>query len=507
MLACRRRAMPARPGTLIVGYGWELPPVQNPLLDAADRLLFSKLLRLDRNFIPQPELAESFARSPDGLSYVLVLREGATWHDGHPVTADDVVFTVRTALLPTTPFPSKYLLRSGGQDVVVTAEGARRVRFVMPRPDPAFLAHLGASNGPRIAPRHLLEGQDLQRSPFNWHPVGSGPFRLRELLDGMRITFERNLTYFEGTPCLREIIYESMPDPEARLAAFHAGEIDVSQEDNLERARQYMRLPGIDVHIVTTAFVNQLALNQRDPLFSDRRVRRAIAHALDRPAMARAALGDEMFFEPSLIGPTHWAHHPSVPRYAYDPDRAQRLLDEAGWKRGSSGVRERSGVPFRFTTPLTIDLDRRYGTLIQQYLRAVGIEQILEPVVDYAVAVKRRASDRLQTAFHGCINYEPSELYSCWHSSQIPPTGQNLWRFANAEVDHLLERAGEELDHETRRGLYARVQERILEECPTIPLHVFVQGHIVRRRISGYPPPSGNYTGILHQAPWRICAA
>jgi peptide/nickel transport system substrate-binding protein len=194
-----------------------------------------------------------------------------------------------------------------------------------------------------------------------------------------------------------------------------------------------------------------------------------------------------------------------VPTYAYDLARANALLDEAGWVLGADGVREKGGTKLSFVNQPWRDFERNYAPLMQQYLKAVGIDMQIATVPDFATVEQIRHEGKAQSLFFGSIDYEPGELHQYFHSSQIPPTGLNVWHYANPEVDALLDQGLAEVDIEARKPIYAKVQELILADCVTIPLHVHLNNVIVRTdRVTGYPEPAGNWSGVLLQAPWKV---
>jgi peptide/nickel transport system substrate-binding protein len=413
-------------GTLICATPFDLFSIYNPLLSQTDPLIFSQLWRFDANLVPQPELAASYEVSPDGTVYTIHLRSDATWHDGQPVTADDVVFTVQTVLDPKVNFNYRFALQVDGKDIKAEAVDAHTVKFTLPGPDAPLVAHLTAPWVLQIAPKHLLAGQDLQKTSFNRNPVGSGPFKFKEQVDGDHQTLERYDNYFEGKPLLDQVITRPITDLQARLAAFQAGDIDVDlrEEDNIS-TKQFAAVSGATAYILDTPYVQQLTLNNADPLFADSNVRQAIAHALDRESMVRTVIGESTDVARSVIGQKHWAYNGDVPTYDYNADKAKSLLDQAGWTVGGAGIREKGGQKFSFVNQPWRDFERNYAPLIQQYLKAVGIDMQIQTVPDFATVTQIRQSGKAQSLFFGCIDYEPGELFQYFHSSQVPPTGQN----------------------------------------------------------------------------------
>jgi peptide/nickel transport system substrate-binding protein len=492
-------------GTLIACIPFDLWSIYNPLIGQSDNFVFDTLWHFDPNLVPTPQLAESYEVSEDGKVYTIHLVKNATWHDGQPVTAHDVVFTWQTMLKPDVNFPYKFALQVNGEGIQAEAVDDYTVKLTLPAPNAALIAHLAAPWIFTAAPKHLLEGENPETSSFNTQPIGNGPFKFKEQVDGDHQTLVRNDAYYGGAPLLDELITRPITDLQARVAAFQAGEIDVdTREEDLIATQQIASTEGATSYVLATPYVQQFTMNNADPVFADPAVRKAIAHAMDRAAMVRTVVGDEAYAALSVMGTSHWAYNPNVPTYEYDPEKAKAMLDEAGWVAGSDGIREKDGVKLSFLNQPWRDFERNYAPLIQQYLQAVGIEMKIETVPDYATVQEIRVSGKAQSLFYGSIDYEPGELHQYFHSSQVPPAGLNLWNYSNPEVDSLLEQGNQEVDIEKRKPIYAKVQELIMGDCATIPLHIHLNNVIVRTdRVGGYAEPTGNWLGVLLAAPTK----
>src|SRR5215203_3709613 len=492
-------------GTLIVSFPFDLYSIYNPLLSQTEIAVFSNLLRFDPMLTPTPQLAKTWEISEDGLTYTFHLAENATWHDGTPLTAHDVVFTIETALQPEVNFLYKFLLQVNGVDIKAEAVDDYTLKLTLPEPNASLLAHLAAPWVLAVAPKHLLEGENQDTTSYNTAPVGSGPFKFVEQVDGDHLTIARFDGYFEGTPILDEMIYRPIVDMQARLAAFQAGEVDVdNREEDLISTAQFATTEGSTSYILPTPYVQQFTLNCSDPLFTDVKVRQAIAYALDRPAMVRTVIGDESYAALSVMGPGHWAYNPDLPTYAYDVEKSKALLDEAGWV-DNGGTREKDGVKFSFTNYAWRDFERGYAPLIQQYLQDVGIEMKIEAVPDYATVQTFRLDPKSQSLFYGSIDYEPGELNQYFSSTEFVPDGLNVWQYANPEVDELLKQGNATTDQEARKEIYFQVQSKLMEDCATIPLHVHLNNIIVRTdRVGGYAEPTGNWLGVIYPSPWTL---
>ena len=498
---------PKQGGTLIAASPFDFTPF-NPLLGfGGNYLLWSRLFKFDAKLNPIPDLAEDFEISDDRTVYTIRLRQNAFWHDGTPVTADDVIFTIESDLDPSNQFPMAHVLKVGNEPVRVAKVDDYTVTFTVAEPYAPLLAHMAASWVLPIGPKHLLDGVDLQTTDFNVNPVGSGPFKFKEVVQGDHLSLERFDQFYFGTPLLDGIIIRVLTDKEARLAAFQAGEIDLDMfEEDLIVTQQVAGVPGAKSYALDTPYVQQFTLKNTDPLFADVRVRQAISHAIDKPNMVRTVIGDADYAAWSVVGKIHWAHNPDTPRYEYDPEKAKALLAEAGWSdTDGDGVLEKNGEKFVFTHAAWRPFERDYAPLIQQFLKAVGIQMEIQTVSDYATIQVLRQGGEAQSLIYGSIDYEPGELFQYWHSNRFPPAGQNVWFYANERVDDLLQQGQMEFDVAKRAAIYREVQQYIMEEAATIPLHFHVQVDIARAdRIAGYPEPVGNWNGVLYQEPWKI---
>jgi len=203
-----------------------------------------------------------------------------------------------------------------------------------------------ASDRGYIVPKHLLEGKDIVASEFNRRPVGTGPFAVKEWVAGSHILLVRNPVYWEtDRPALDEVLVRILPGTAAQRAALQRGEVDLQ-----------LHVPTADVGFVKGLTEYQIVpqpsyawwhfwLNNEDPILNQRVVRQALAHGLDKAGIASAVMGGLVAPLHAVIPPAHWAHNKSVKAYAYDPARAGQLLDEAGWKMGTGGIRQKDGKP------------------------------------------------------------------------------------------------------------------------------------------------------------------
>jgi len=454
--------------------------------------VFSGLVRYDKNLKLEGELAETWEVSPDGKRITFRLRKGVTWHDGAPFTSEDVLFTYRRMIDPNTP--------------TAYAEDFKQVKRAE-TPDPStFVVEYGkpfapalASWGMHILPKHLLaEYPDISRSPLNKKPVGTGPFRFVEWKTGEKTVFEANPDYFEGRPYLSRVVTRVIPDPATMFLELKSGGIDMMGVTPLQYTRQTeteeFRRSFHKYRYLSFGYT-YLGFRLSHPLFSDIRVRQAIAHAIHKKEIIDGVLFGLGQEATGPYKPGTWVHNPDVKRYPYDPQRAKALLGEAGWKDADGdGVLEKEGRKFSFTVLTNAGNESRAKTaaIIQQNLAAVGVKmeiRTLEWAAFINEFVDKRKFDAVILGWN--IPQDPDQ-YDIWSSKKTGPKELNFVGFQNAEVDRLLEEGRRTFDLEKRRKAYSRIQEILAEEQPYVFLYYPDALPVVHKRIHGVEPaPAG----------------
>jgi peptide/nickel transport system substrate-binding protein len=455
--------------------------------DAAS-YVFNGLVRYDKNVKLEGELAESWKVAPDGKKITFRLRKGVKWHDGTPFTSDDVMFTYRKIIDPKTP--------------TAYAEDFRQVRRAS-NPDPhTFVVEYEkpfapalASWGMSILPKHLLgKYEDISKSPLNKeHPIGTGPYKFVEWKPGARVVFEANPDYFEGKPYIQRVITRIIPDQATMFLELKSGGVDSMNLTPVQYTRQteteeFRR--SYNKYRYTAFNYTYLGFRLSHPFFADRKVRRAIAHAISKKELVEGVLfglGRE------AIGPYKpgtWVYNPDVPAFPYDPARARALLAEAGWKPGADGTLEKGGKKFRFTVLTNAGNESRAKTaaILQQHLSAVGIAMEIR-TVEWAAFINEFIDKRKFDAVILGWNVTPDpDQYDIWSSRKTGPKELNFVGFSNPEVDRLLEEGRRTFDLEKRRKAYFRIQEILAEELPYVFLYVPDSLPAVHNRFHGIEP-------------------
>jgi len=479
-------------GTYVEGVVGQLGSL-NPLFGEAtagpndlDALLFEPLVRVLPTGTVQARLASRWEVSPDGRSYSFTVRPNARWSDGTPVTADDVVFTVRTVQDP--QFPGA-LLNQSWKDIIATAIDAGHVRFALPGHNAGFLANLELLD---IVPSHLLAGKsmaELASASPNLNPVGTGPFRMVGNL-GDRIQLERN-PFAWRRPWLNSMTIRSFPSQTAALDALDRGQIDGLANLTPSGAAQERANRQVSVLSTSTYQYAELLFNLKAeaPYFQDVKVRQAIARAIDRPAIIRDVLGGQAVPADSPIPRSiTWAYDGAAQQPAHDATAAAKLLDDAGWTL-VNGVRTKGATSLSFGLTVSSDVPpyERVAEKVATQLAEVGIVAQLRPVTTASLIhdyLNPRSFDMTLTAFD---NGPDPDVYSFWHSSQSHTGGFNFAGMKkNVFIDGDLEDGRNTLDLKARAKAYATFQEDFAKEIPAVFLYSPRYVIAVNRRIHGF---------------------
>jgi len=434
--------------------------------------IFDGLVYYDSNLAPQPSLAERWEVAADGRSITFHLRPGVKWHDGQPFSAADVKWSLENVWKTINP-RDKPLFENVTS--VATPDDAT-VTLTLSAPSLPILSVLNGVGAP-ILPKHLYEGTDVLNNPLNNKPVGTGPFVFKEWKRGEYVLLERNPNYWDaGKPYIDKLIFRVIPDAGARAAAIEKGEIQYAPFNpvpfrDLERLAA---LPALKVETRGYEWLSSLFyldFNVEAPYLKDVRVRQAIAHAIDRDALARVVWFGYAKPAISPIPSTVTTFFdPTVPVYAFDVKKAETLLDEAGFKRGADGAR--FAVTHDFL-PYGDDF-RRTGEFLKQSLKRVGIEVTLR-AQDSAAFIKRVYGDRdfdISSSYNAAFP-DPQigvvrEYWSGWLGTKTPWTNGSGYR--SAAVDRLIQDAAIRPDQAARIADFKQFQQRVQRDLPTLPL-------------------------------------
>ena len=471
----------SRAGILRYGSGYE-PDSLNPLFantEAANDVayvVFEPILRYDANgnFVPAAVTEVPTTRnggiSPDGKTIVLHFRKGMRWSDGAPYDARDLVFTWRAVMNPR----NNTRLQSGWDAIAsMQLHGVDTVTIRLKAVSVAILGSfaVGGAGYPPL-PAHLLSAlPDLNTAPFNSRPISSGPFVLTAWNHGTSLEFAPNRYYWRGKPGLQRLSYVIVPNTDTLLSQLRTHEIDVYASVGENQIPQLASIAGITVTKTLTANWRRLAFNLSKPVFADRRVRLAIAEAVDWGRLNQTIFHGYNLRAVSDIVPSSWAA-PHIAAYRYDPDDAARLLDAAGWHAGPGGVRTKAGVPLSFTVSTTNAKPSNVQAEVQmqQDLRGSGIALVIKNYPGSLLFARDGPIYRgnYDAEFTIETNGPDPDNEGMWSGAFIPPRGTNTSWFDDPLVNRTSHAATLTYDRSRRRMLYAQEEARIHALVPAV---------------------------------------
>ncbi|HTR45233.1 MAG TPA: peptide-binding protein [Thermodesulfovibrionales bacterium] len=481
---------PAYGDALIEGSIGE-PTVLIPMLagDSASHQIagwiFNGLVKYDTDLSIIGDLAESWEVSNDGLVITFHLRKGVKWTDGVEFTAEDVMFGYRTIVSEKTPtaYAEDFLQ-------VKKAEVLDRYTFRATYEKP-FAPALSTWGSLVVLPKHLLEGKDITKSDLTRNPVGMGPYTLRKWVPGQEVLLDSNKDYFEGRPYIDHYVYRIIPDPATMFLELQAGGVDLMGLTPLQYTKQtdtlYFR-ENFQKFRYPAFVYTYMGFNLKHPFFQDRRVRQAIAHAIDKQEIVDVVLFGLGKPATGPYVPNTWPYNPKVKEYEYNPEKAKQLLKEAGWQdRKGSGVLEKDGRPFQFTIFTNMGNSTRMNTatIIQWRLAKIGIKVDIR-ALEWSTFVNQFIDKRrFEAVILGwSISFDPDQ-YDIWFSGKTKEKEFNFVGYNNPEVDALLEKGRRTFDIELRKKIYFRMQEILAEDLPYIFLYVPEATPIVQARFKG----------------------
>jgi peptide/nickel transport system substrate-binding protein len=443
-------------------------------------LLHVALTRPDGSARRVPELAGSW-EAPDPTTLVFHLRRDFRFADGSPVTADDVRATYEAVRDPRLASP-----RRGALAVLSAVEAPDAGTVVMRTTEP--FAPLLDATGLGILPASRA------RDPREV-TVGAGAFRLVESRSGERLVLAPNPGHPGGGPRLDPLVVRFVPDEVVRVLELERGGVGFCEDTpEPELVGRLARDPGLVVRRIPGTSFAYLAFNLRDPRLADRRVREAIALALDREALVRFVLGGGARPASGLLSPEHWAYAP-VPAPRHDPARARRLLDRAGYPDPDGpGPEPRFRLLYKTSTQPG---RRRLAEAIQAALARVGVALEVR-TYEWATLYADVRSGNFQLSALAWVGVGDPDLYHLvLHSTMRPPSGYNRGAYASPVMDRLTTAGRRTLDPASRRRIYARVQRRAARDLPVVPLWWEDRVVIHTRRLRGFEPaPDGDLHGL-----------
>lgn len=433
------------------------------------RLVFAGLVRVGPDGQILPDMAELPQVSEGGRTYTFRLRDGLEWHDGRPVTSQDVRFTIERITDP--EFRGSPELAQAWASVEVIVPDLRTIVFRLPQPSAPFLARWATIG---IIPSHGFRdttAAGIFDAPFNAAPIGSGPFRL-ESLNSREARLVANPRYHLGRPAIDVIRFRFFSDYPTALRDLQDGAIDgLLVRDDLTAAQidELREASHLDIETWQRAAFVALYLNNEQALFADEHVRRAVSLALDRSALVTEQLLGLATASASPIAPGTWAYNADYDDISPNIEEARRLLAEAGWEpHPTTGILVRQGSEFRFTIRTDNDPARTaLATAIAHQLEALGIKV---NVASTPFSVLRRdflEQRRYDAAVVGWDQGADPDPYDGWHSSQAGSGGVNIANFADVVADSLIAQGRTSTDQAVRIEAYRQFQEIWQQQVPS----------------------------------------
>lgn len=469
-------------GTLVLG-SINPPTIINPVLTSHSvsmtlmGLLFNRLMRFNSHGEVEPDLVESWNVTDDGLEYTFYLKKDIFFHDGKPLTAEDVAFTYRQIIHPANQSPFR-----GQLDTVkdISAVNPLTVKFTLKAPKSNFLYELAHE----ILPRHYFTDRIPEDHPFNFSPIGTGPFRFVSWDKSTdEIHLVRNESYFEGPALLEKIVIKVYPDLSYMLSAFLRGEVDLVKFINAGDVELISEDPTFDVFAVNSGIYYALVYDLTSSLLTDPKVRRTIAEAINvREIIDRTYDGNGHI----STGPFHSdspGFNRDVRAVAYNPVRSKLEFMHRGWlDTNDDGIleKDRNNLELVIFTDRRKAIERRIAKVIRQQLSAIGIDvtiTLYDNEDDFIIKSKDEKRPRAWLRYFRGISHDSYKAGMAWHSQS---TEFAKWgHYSNPQVDALFDQVREASTQEEKEPLYQEIHRMVYEDQPACFLFYPVSYHAV----------------------------
>ncbi len=429
--------------------------------------LFTPILYLDQSLRPMPGLAKSWEISDDGKLYTFELNEKATFSDGKPVLASDVLFTLHKILDP----KSEAVQIVGGfehldlANTKIIDEHTIQIAFKQ-----VLAAQLIRFGDVYVIPEHVYSKGNF-RNDYNDTAIGSGPYRLVRRVPGKEIVVERRPDYWGERPHIQTIVFKFIGDHNTAWNAVKLGEVDetIVASDTWQRERTN---PSYARYLEFTRFYtlsyNYIAWNNRSPVLSDKRMRRALAMTIPMDAVIQDLYHGTARAMTGPFTPDQYAYNPTVAPIRYDPDGAKRELASMGWlDTNGDGILDKNGRPLHISLMMMSGsaTTKQFGQALQDEMKRIGIDLELL-MLEGATVIQRLIAGNYEAAYLGWDLDPDPDPHALFSSTQVPPRGQNFVFFSNLEADRIIDSARQEMDLSKRKELYWRLHELLVDEQP-----------------------------------------
>jgi peptide/nickel transport system substrate-binding protein len=485
-------AGPQPGGDLIIGT-IGAPTNFNPLYstDTASSeiggMFFEGLVTADPSLAPEPELAETWEVSEDGLTWTFKLKQGVKFTDGTPLTANDVKFTYSI------PLSEEYDgTRASSFEKIkeINVLDDHTVQFVLSEKAADFI--WTASYG--ILPQHILKDvpiKDLKAHEFNTKtPVGTGPFKFVEWVEGQYVKVEKNADYHGGAPFINSLTWKIVPDQNSLLAQLQTGEVQITgvPATDFPTVEQWANEGKVVIQSTPSLSYTYMGYNLTNDLFKDVKVRQALTHAVDREAIVAAILNGRGQVANAPESPVSWAYDDSqVPVFEFNVDKAKQLLTEAGWTdTNGDGVIDKDGKKFAFTlmTNQGNKAREQIATIVQDQLKQVGIE-VTPKIVEWSAFINdnvlAKKFDAIILGWSLGVDPDPSGIF---HTKEIAE-GMNFISYSNPTIDPLMDEQLKELDREKRKSMIVQIDAAIAADQPYTFLYYPVADTAIPTNLKG----------------------
>jgi peptide/nickel transport system substrate-binding protein len=473
----------------------------NPILDYynnadrdVDRLIYSSMFRIDDQGIPQGDLVTSWGISRDGMIYNFSLNPDAQWHDGQPVTSDDIIFTIQMMSSDDSPLPAD--IREFWKQVEIIRLDEKTLQFKLPEPFAPFLDYLSFG----VLPAHLLGDLSMAEmidNQFNMAPIGSGPYRFDRLItaDGLitGVVLSAFKEYYHQPAYIDQFAFRYYPDAATAYTAYKAGEVGGLGDVTSDILPDVLTETGLNIYTTRLPTMTILYLNLDDPqvpFFQDVNVRKALIQGLNRQWMVDNLMGGQAILADGPIFPGTWAYYDGIKHYTYDPNQAISILREAGYTIPATGGDVRAsedGVQLSFELLFPDDSQHKaLAETVQKNWAQLGV-QVKLTGLPYDQLVSEHLDTRNYQAALVDLNLSNSpdpDPYPFWHQTQTT-SGQNYSKWDDPQASEYLEQARITTDTAERTRLYNNFQVRWSQELPALPFFYPVYSYAVSNDVQG----------------------
>jgi peptide/nickel transport system substrate-binding protein len=509
MLACSGARTGATNDLLIVGYDRE-PDTMNRyathILEDIQSCVVEGLVTSDEKMNIVPVLAAEIPtlenggvklRADGGMDVIWKLRPGVKWHDGRAHTSADVKFTVDAI--------------NKGDWKPESTDGFDRIASVDTPDSLTAVVHYKEVYAPYsmqffrgTLPKHVLDGRDIDKAnDYNRAPLGTGPYKIAEWKTGEYVVLEKVPGYWRGAeyPKINRLLFRFVANTTTRINQLKSGEVHLVALVPWDKVRELKTVPSLRLNQVLGNGYEHVTLNEKHfPPFADVRVRRALAHAIDRDLLVQTILDSLVTVVNGPIQPLSWAYEPNVRTYEFSPDKARAILDSAGWKAGANGVRVKDGKPLAFTiiTQAGFAIRENVSQALQRQFKDVGVNASVKLIDGTSISSLWFAGD-FDAMLHWWQTGADPEITLFFAADRTPPAGRNINYFSDDSLTAILYASDRTVDRAKRTELLKRAQQRVAELVPELPLYNTAKIDAVpaaMRNFKGNPTNAGPFWNV-----------